>query len=91
MPWPPPVSLADVRRIIGEALEEEAAGTQLPFAVIHKPSGRAAGSSRYLEIRRADRALEIGSTWLGVEWQRTAVNSECKLLLLAHTFEVLGA
>jgi RimJ/RimL family protein N-acetyltransferase/nitroimidazol reductase NimA-like FMN-containing flavoprotein (pyridoxamine 5'-phosphate oxidase superfamily) len=83
-------TLEDVRAWIDIALEQQAAGTALPFAIIHKELGRAIGSTRYLNIMPADRGLEIGSTWLGREYWRTAINSECKLLLLRHAFETLG-
>jgi RimJ/RimL family protein N-acetyltransferase len=49
------------------------------------------GSTRYLDIRRENRGLEIGWTWLAAAVQRTAVNTECKYLLLRHAFETLGA
>jgi RimJ/RimL family protein N-acetyltransferase len=64
--------------------------TDLPFAVIHVASGRVAGATRYLNIMPKDRGLEIGGTWYGLEFQRTAVNTECKYLLLRHAFETLG-
>lgn len=60
-----------------------------PFAVRHLPTGRLAGSTRYMNIERAHKRLEIGSTWYGLEFQRTAVNTETKLLLLTHAFEEL--
>ncbi len=63
----------------------------VPFVVIHLPSGRVAGATRYLNISPKDRGLEIGGTWYGVEFQRTVVNTECKYLLLCHAFETLGA
>jgi len=78
--------LAWVRDLLGR----QARGTDLPFAVIHCPSGKAIGATRYLDIRPADRGLEIGGTWYGVDYQRTAVNTECKYLLLTHAFEQLG-
>src|ERR1041385_3921276 len=65
-------------------------GTDLPFAVMHLPSGRVAGATRYLNIMPKDRGLEIGGTWYGVDFQRTVVNTECKYLLLHHAFETLG-
>ena len=65
-------------------------GGDLPFAVIHLASGRVAGATRYLNIMPHDRGLEIGGTWYGLEFQRTAVNTECKYLLLKHAFETLG-
>ena len=61
----------------------------LPFAVIHLASGRVAGATRYLNITPEHRGLEIGGTWYGLEFQRTAVNTECKYLLLQYAFETL--
>jgi RimJ/RimL family protein N-acetyltransferase len=81
----------DMRAWVGLLLEGQAAGTDLPFVVTHLASGRVAGATRYMEIRSDDRGLEIGGTWYGLEFQRTAVNTECKYLLLKHAFEVLGA
>jgi RimJ/RimL family protein N-acetyltransferase len=72
------------------ALERQAQGTDLPFAVIALESGRAIGGTRYLDIQRPHRALEIGGTWYGTAHQRTGVNTECKWLLLCHAFNVLG-
>jgi RimJ/RimL family protein N-acetyltransferase len=73
-----------------DLLEGQRCGTDLPFAVISLESGRAIGATRYLEIRPHDRAVEIGGTWYGTAYQRTAVNTECKYLLLRHAFETLG-
>jgi len=70
-------------------LAQQAKGTDLPFAVIHLESGRVIGATRYLNIRPQDRGLEIGGTWYAVKFQRTAVNTECKYLLLKHAFEGL--
>ncbi|HEU0122309.1 MAG TPA: GNAT family protein [Bryobacteraceae bacterium] len=64
--------------------------TQLAFAVIHKASGRIAGSTRFMNYEPAHKRVEIGSTWYGLEFQRTAVNTECKYLLFRHGFETLG-
>jgi RimJ/RimL family protein N-acetyltransferase len=88
---PPPATVAEVEAIIAAAAEAAAAGTQVPFAIRHLASGRLAGTTRYLDIRRRDRALEIGYTWLAPEFQRTVVNTEAKLFLLRHAFETLGA
>jgi RimJ/RimL family protein N-acetyltransferase len=75
---------------VQDALTLQAQGTDLPFAVIHREAGRAIGCTRYLDIRRQHRGLEIGGTWYGREYQRTGVNTECKYLLLRHAFETLG-
>jgi len=78
---------ADIRRWVRELLDRATRGTDIPFAVIHLASGRVAGATRYMDIRPADRGLEIGGTWYGKEFQRTAVNTECKYLLLRNAFE----
>ncbi|MDI6769661.1 MAG: GNAT family protein [Anaerolineales bacterium] len=75
---------------VRDILARQAAGTDLAFAVIHRASGRAIGATRYLEIRPEQRSLEIGGTWYAAAVQRTAVNTECKYLLLKHAFEALG-
>lgn len=76
--------------LIDALLAQQAKGTDLPFAVMHREAGRAVGMTRYMEIRPEHRGLEIGGTWYGVAYQRTAVNRECKFLLLQHAFETLG-
>jgi N-acetyltransferase len=81
----------DMRAWVEKILEGQAAGTDLPFAVIHLASGRVAGATRYMEIHPENRGLEIGGTWYGLEFQRTTVNTECKYLLLQYAFEILGA
>lgn len=80
-----------MRDWVRDLLERQARGTDLPFAVIAAPTGRAVGCTRYLDIQVAHRALEVGGTWYAVEHQRTVVNTECKLLVLSHAFEELGA
>ncbi len=80
-----------MRDWVRDLLERQARGTDLPFAVIATSTGRAVGCTRYLDIQVAHRALEVGGTWYAVERQRTAVNTECKLLVLSHAFEQLGA
>jgi RimJ/RimL family protein N-acetyltransferase len=91
MPLRTPSSIGDVRAMIEDALSRARDGSEVPFATVVRESGRAIGSTRYIDIRRAHRGLEIGWTWIGREWQRTAVNTECKLLLIEHAFETLGA
>ena len=68
-----------------------ATGREIAFAIIHKSDKRAIGSTRFLDIQPAHRTLEIGWTWIGTKYQRTAVNTECKYLLLSYAFEKLGA
>jgi RimJ/RimL family protein N-acetyltransferase len=62
----------------------------LPFAVVLRETGAAIGSTSYMDIRREHDGLEIGMTWYGAPYHRSAVNPECKLLLLEHAFERLG-
>jgi RimJ/RimL family protein N-acetyltransferase len=75
---------------VRDMLGRQQAGTDLPFAVIHLASGRAAGATRYLEMRPQHRSLEIGGTWYAPEFQRTGVNTECKYLLLKYAFEKMN-
>ncbi|HEY2980097.1 MAG TPA: GNAT family protein [Anaerolineales bacterium] len=84
-------SVDDMRAWVGGILAAAARGTDLPFAVIHLESGRVAGATRYLNITPEHRGLEVGGTWYGPDFQRTPVNTECKLLLFQHAFETLGA
>jgi RimJ/RimL family protein N-acetyltransferase len=91
MPIPRPERVADVVRWIDEAWKLAATGDQLPFAIVDPETGRAIGSTRYLEIHRSWRTLEIGWTWLAASAQRSAANTECKFLLLKHAFEDHGA
>jgi len=81
---------AGMRRWVRSLLQAQALGTDLPFAVIYLETGKAIGCTRYLEIRPEHRSLEIGGTWYAIAYQRTAVNTECKYLLLRHAFDTLG-
>ena len=74
---------------IDERLARRAAGSMLPFAVIETATGRPVGMTTYMNIDAANRRLEIGSTWYRKAVQRSAVNTECKLMLLRHAFETL--
>lgn len=87
----PSTSQAAIGEWIAEALAQQEAGNQVPFAIIERATDTAIGSTRYLNIMRHDRGLEIGWTWLTPRVRRTAVNTECKYLLLRHAFEELGA
>jgi N-acetyltransferase len=87
---PVPVRTAEeLAEYIETALEEQKRGVSLPFALIEKASGRAIGSTRYGNIDRTHHRVEIGWTWVAREWQRSAVNTEAKYLLLRHAFETL--
>jgi RimJ/RimL family protein N-acetyltransferase len=80
----------DMANWVRDILSRAEKGADLPFAVIHLASGRVAGATRYLNIVPHDRGLEIGGTWYGLEFQRTAANTECKYLLLKYAFETLN-
>ncbi|MGC2464506.1 MAG: GNAT family protein [Candidatus Acidiferrum sp.] len=75
---------------IATAIEEQARGVSLPFALIEKAGNRAIGCTRYGNIDRTHHRAEIGWSWLAPAWQRTAINTEAKYLLLKHAFETLG-
>src|SRR5437870_3871379 len=81
-----PSAPAKMSDYIQAALDGQAQGRELPF-VIRKTSGEVVGTTRFYEIRPADRCAAIGYTWLAKSAQRTAINTEAKLLLLTHAFE----
>ncbi len=82
---PPPDGMADE---IGRRLALRAAGSMLPFAVLDA-AGTPVGMTTYMHVDAVHRRVEIGSTWLARRVQRTAINTECKAMLLAHAFEAL--
>ena len=81
----------DTEAYIAAALAGLEAGHMLPFVVREIGSGKIVGSSRYHDIVAAVERLEIGYTWYAQSWQRSHVNTECKMLLMTHAFETLGA
>ena len=80
----------DLRRYMEAALRDQEEGRALPFATIEHSTGRAVGSTRFGNADQAHRRVEIGWTWIGRPWQRTAINTEAKYLMLRHAFEKLG-
>lgn len=80
----------EMRAYIEEALAESARGVSLPFATVLQVSDTVVGSTRFGNIERQHRRVEIGWTWIGRLWQRTFVNTEAKYLMLCHAFETLG-
>lgn len=91
LPLSIPKVIEDTQSWIKDACEETESGESVAFAIIDRNSNQAIGSTRYLNIQPNDRILEIGYTWLGTQYQRTRINTECKLMLLSHAFEELGA
>ena len=75
---------------IDAALAQRAAGRALAFAVVRRRDGRVVGSTRYMNVEESQRRLEIGTTFYAASVQRSALNTECKRLLLQHAFESLG-
>ncbi|MGD0570610.1 MAG: GNAT family protein [Candidatus Sulfotelmatobacter sp.] len=77
----------DFQHLVEKAFEEQEAGQSVVFATVDRGSGRVIGSTRFMNIDRSNRRVEIGSTWIVPAWQRTAVNTEAKYLMLRHAFE----
>jgi RimJ/RimL family protein N-acetyltransferase len=82
------VETADgMRDYIARALARQESGEALPFATVARREERVVGSTRFGAIERTDRGVEIGWTWIAPPWQRTAINTEAKYLMLRHAFE----
>ena len=75
---------------IERRLQLQAQGSMMPFAVINPASGKAVGMTTYMNIDSANHRVEIGSTWYRRSVQRSALNTQCKRLLLSHAFDALG-
>jgi len=78
----------DFERVIAKAFDEQKRGESVVFATVERSSGRVIGSTRFMNIDRVNRRVEIGSTWIAPAWQRTGINTEAKYLMLWHAFEV---
>jgi N-acetyltransferase len=81
---------SDLEDYINSALADQERGVSLPFVTIERESGKVAGSTRFGNIDIANRRAEIGWTWVAPTRQRTGINSEAKLLMLTHAFEMWG-
>jgi len=90
--WAPtPITTREeMRNYVETALRWQAEGTALPFATVLNETDQIVGSTRFANIDRENKHMEIGWTWIGKPWQRTAVNTEAKYLMLRHAFERLG-
>jgi RimJ/RimL family protein N-acetyltransferase len=88
--WPAPSGVEETMAVVRDARQAMARGQSLVFAQIWNESGRAIGSTRLLDVRPADRQVEIGATFLARAYWRTPANTESKLLVLSHCFEKLG-
>lgn len=80
----------DLRRYLERALQEQREGKSLPFATVERASGKVVGSTRFGNIDPPNRRVEIGWTWIARPWQRTAINTEAKYLMLRYAFEIWG-
>ena len=78
----------DFKQLVEKALGEQERGESIVFATVERASGNVIGSTRFMNIDRVNRRVEIGSTWIAPAWQRSAVNTEAKYLMLRHAFEV---
>ena len=78
----------DMRKYLETALDEQFREISLPFATVEKQTGRVVGSTRFGNIDAPNLKVEIGWTWIGKDWQRTFINTEAKLLMLTHAFEI---
>ena len=81
---------ADLEQMVLKALDEQSRGVSLPFATLERSSGTVIGSTRFMNIDVPNRRVEIGSTWIAPAWQRTAINTEAKYLMLSHAFDQWG-
>jgi RimJ/RimL family protein N-acetyltransferase len=81
-------SQEDFQQVVAKALDEQERCESVVFATVERSSGRVIGSTRFMNIDRVNRRVEIGSTWIATAWQRSAVNTEAKYLMLRHAFEV---
>lgn len=75
---------------VENAIEEHEANLSYMFVIVHKESNEIIGSTSFLDITASHKRLEIGSTWLTLEYWRTNINTSCKYLLLQYCFENLG-
>lgn len=81
---------SDVHNFVENALSNKILMKEYPFVIVDKLSGQIIGSTRFMDIDSKHQRLEIGTTWLTPSFWRTAVNTNCKYLLLTYCFEVLG-
>jgi RimJ/RimL family protein N-acetyltransferase len=81
----------EMRAYMETALSEQRAGTALPFATVERATGTVVGTTRFANAVHEHARVEIGWTWIAPPWQRSAVNTEAKYLMLRHAFDVMGA
>ncbi len=77
-------------KYIRAVLADQEKGTSIPFATVERTSGKVVGATRFMNIDVPNKRVEIGSTWIGGPWQRSAINTEAKYLMMRHAFEAWG-
>ena len=88
-----PIQVLDrdqMMNFIRRELAEQAQGTSIPFATVERSTKNVIGATRFMNIDAANKRIEIGSTWIAKPWQRTAINTEAKYLMMRYAFESLG-
>ncbi|WP_141434415.1 GNAT family N-acetyltransferase [Bacillus sp. 03113] len=83
-------TIDDVKRLVDDALSARDQGLEFPYIIIDQETEKIVGSSRFLNISKLNRSLEIGWTWYNPSVWRTRINTECKYLLLSYCFEALS-
>src|SRR5580692_4657725 len=78
----------DFQTLVERIFDEQNRGESVAFATVERASGQVIGSTRFMNIDRLNRRVEIGSTWIAPAWHRTAINTEAKFLMLRHAFEI---
>lgn len=91
LPCPVQEKVDETKAWINDAFREQDKKTQVAFTIFDAEKNLIIGSTRFLDIQRNDKNLEIGWTWLSTKIHGTSINPECKLLLMQHAFETLGA
>jgi len=81
-------SLTEFKEFNARVLDEQARGVSVPFATFQRQPNQIVGTTRYMNMDLPNRKVEIGSTWIAPQWQRTVINTEAKYLMLRHAFEV---
>jgi RimJ/RimL family protein N-acetyltransferase len=87
-----PIQVLDrdqMMRFIRAQLSDQEKGTSIPFATVDRVSGKVVGSTRFMNIDAPNKRVEVGSTWIAKPWQRSAINTEAKYLMMRHAFETL--
>lgn len=83
-------TLEKLQNMISGLLRKQETGSDLCYTVFHQASNQPIGMTRYISVDRSNYGVEIGGTWYGKDYRRSAVNTEAKYLLLRHAFEVFA-